>query len=188
MATIQSIADCPPLPEVPGVEFRHVPEFPGYAISDDGVVWSCRKATRVKNAGVWKQLKPGLTSNKHYRLVILHRNVRRYGREVHRLVLTTFVGPPPSGHQSRHLDGNGFNNHLSNLRWGTRSQNEHDKIRHGTASRGERNGNATLTAQQIIAIRSRGPKQNRPETAEEFGITTMYVGQIIRRGCWKHLQ
>lgn len=50
---------------------------------------------------------------------------------VHRLVLEAFVGPSPDGIVARHLDDNKENNHLGNLRWGTESENAHDKVRNG---------------------------------------------------------
>lgn len=51
---------------------------------------------------------------------------------VHRLVLTTFVGPCPEGSEACHGDGDPTNNRLDNLRWGTHLENEADKKRHGT--------------------------------------------------------
>jgi hypothetical protein len=51
---------------------------------------------------------------------------------VHRLVVLAFIGPRPEGMQIRHLDGNGLNNTPGNLVYGTASENQLDKIRHGT--------------------------------------------------------
>lgn len=51
---------------------------------------------------------------------------------VHRLVLLAFVGPVPEGKQVRHLDGDAKNNHLENLTYGTISENQLDRVRHGT--------------------------------------------------------
>lgn len=50
---------------------------------------------------------------------------------VHRLVLIAFVGPPPPGMHALHSDGDPANNRLSNLRWGTPSENSFDAVRHG---------------------------------------------------------
>ena len=36
---------------------------------------------------------------------------------VHTLVLETFVGPRPDGHDADHIDGDRLNNRLENLRW-----------------------------------------------------------------------
>ena len=52
--------------------------------------------------------------------------------EIHRLVLLAFVGPLPAGHVTRHLDGDVTNATLSNLTYGTASENNLDQVRHGT--------------------------------------------------------
>jgi len=52
---------------------------------------------------------------------------------VHTLVLTAFVGPRPPSLEARHLNGNPQDNRWpENLAWGTHSENEKDKIKHGT--------------------------------------------------------
>jgi len=51
---------------------------------------------------------------------------------VHRLVIEAFVEPQPSNMECCHYDGNPANNHLTNLRWDTRSENRLDSVRHGT--------------------------------------------------------
>lgn len=67
-----------------------------------------------------------------YRVLSLSRPGARVTKRVHVLVLTAFVGPRPTGHLVRHLDGDPSNNRLSNLAWGTSSENNHDQVRHGT--------------------------------------------------------
>jgi hypothetical protein len=49
---------------------------------------------------------------------------------VHRLVLAAFVSPAPPGKECCHRDGDHNNNQVSNLRWGTRSENLYDQVRH----------------------------------------------------------
>src|SRR5690606_11217835 len=51
---------------------------------------------------------------------------------VHRLVMEAFVGPLPEGMEVRHLDDDPDNNALSNLVYGTRSENLEDRVRLGT--------------------------------------------------------
>jgi hypothetical protein len=51
---------------------------------------------------------------------------------VHRLVLEAFIGPLPDGMEVRHLDDDPNNNHLTNLVYGTRSENMHDRVSNGT--------------------------------------------------------
>lgn len=52
--------------------------------------------------------------------------------QVGRLILETFIGPPPDkDSKARHLDDNRENNTLSNLAWGTQKENIHDALRNG---------------------------------------------------------
>jgi hypothetical protein len=51
---------------------------------------------------------------------------------VHKLIADAFLGPRPFGHVIRHLDGDHFNCRLSNLKYGTESQNQQDSVLHGT--------------------------------------------------------
>jgi hypothetical protein len=80
-------------------------------------------------------LKPARSSS-GYPILNLGRRAQQF---VHRLVLETFVGPRPAGHQAVHGDGDRYNNALTNLRWATRKENEADKRRHGTLLLGARN-------------------------------------------------
>jgi hypothetical protein len=50
---------------------------------------------------------------------------------VHQLVLLAFRGPCPSGMECLHNDDVKNNNELTNLRYGTRSENNKDRVRTG---------------------------------------------------------
>jgi hypothetical protein len=67
-----------------------------------------------------------VTTKGYYRAWVGGRNQR-----VHKLVMEAFVGPCPPGKQCLHRDGNGLNNRLENLRWGTPEENTQDMIKHG---------------------------------------------------------
>lgn len=51
---------------------------------------------------------------------------------VHRLVMAAFVGPCPDGIEVCHNNGNPADNRLSNLRYGTHSENQLDQVKHKT--------------------------------------------------------
>ena len=51
---------------------------------------------------------------------------------VHSIIAEAFLDPCPEGMQVRHLDGDAHNAALSNLAYGTPSDNQRDKLRHGT--------------------------------------------------------
>ena len=63
--------------------------------------------------------------------VRLHKEKKGKDWYVHTLVLTAFVGPRPEGMECLHRDGDPTNNRVENLRWGTRSQNRLDTVKHG---------------------------------------------------------
>jgi hypothetical protein len=86
---------------------------------------------------------------------MLYVNGKRRCQLVHRLVLLAFIGPPPNKTETRHLNGNGQDNRLSNLCWGTKQQNEADKTKHGTRGgpRGNACGLSKLTEIDVKEIR-----------------------------------
>lgn len=67
-----------------------------------------------------------------YRYVDLYWLAQRLRKYVHTAVLEAFVGPAPEGTECCHGDGDPANNELGNLRWGTKSENRFDSVRHGT--------------------------------------------------------
>ena len=110
-----------------------VPGYEGlYDVSDWGNVWSYRFG---------RLLKPALRGRgkRKYPFVLLHKNGKRTNWYVHTLVLLTFVGPRPPGLVALHGDDVATNNHRSNLRWGTDSENKHEAVTNG------RNGEAKRT-------------------------------------------
>jgi hypothetical protein len=62
-----------------------------------------------------------------YLKVVLCKDSKPRTFDVHRLVLETFIGPPPDEMQGCHTDGNNKNNKLENLRWDTIVNNMADK-------------------------------------------------------------
>lgn len=101
-----------------------IPGYEGiYEVSDQGRVRSFKRF-------------PYILSAPHdaygYPCVSLYIDRGRKTWKVHRLVLFAFVGPMPKGLEIRHLDGNPANGTLSNLVYGTRSENVSDRVRHGT--------------------------------------------------------
>jgi hypothetical protein len=135
-----------------------------YQVSDQGNV---RSVTRVTTNGRRRRgvdLKPIPLPPRGYLLVNLWWANRKRMLLIHRLVLTAFVGPQPIGMEALHGDGDTANNRLSNLRWGTHSENQHDQVAHGKHSN---------------AAKNRCPAGHPYDEANTY----VYPGRRAHRGC-----
>lgn len=110
-----------------------------YEVSNFGNVRRIRK-----NKGTVLGL---LNLNKHVSGLYVH--LRDFGRDkqfkVHRLVLTAFLGEDYEKPVVNHIDGNRWNNHLSNLEWCTHSENikhSHDFLERVYTAYGENHKNS----------------------------------------------
>ena len=93
---------------------------------------------------------------------------------------------PTAGMQAAHSCGNG---HLgcvnpSHLSWKTRTANADDKRTHGTATSGERNGGAKLTADDVQKIRSLQGKLTQREIAALFGVGQSTISMVHSGAIW----
>ena len=175
---------------LPMPDLRPIPGFFGYYASRDGGIWAAPRLDRLgrNRRGQW--LRPGPNSSGHY-YVVLCSGGQRVTRAVHRLVLETFVGPCPEGMEACHRDDIKSHNHLSNLRWDTRSANQRDRVRNtgwrGPCLSGEQHGGCVLTAEQVRQLRriwKTGGHSHR-QLASKFGIGRGQVGRIVRGECWR---
>lgn len=134
MSTAKCSTQIPAMPEIQNVEIRNVSAWPGYAVGDDGSVWSCKNPGGQTKWFPWRKLTPILDPD-GYPFVNLSGQGRRRRIKVCVLVLETFVSPRPNGMECRHFpDRDRTNNRLTNLRWGTNSENKQDSVRDGTCS------------------------------------------------------
>lgn len=167
--------------------FRQIPGFPRYAINENGTVISvCNGRGKNRTWAEAKRLRPSTAKDGYLRLCLSD------GREqtalVHALVLITFVGPRPIGMQCRHIDGCKTNNHVSNLAWGTSSENHQDKLLHGTKQWGEKASGAKLKANDVLEIRKRAENGERfTDIAKDFPVNTSTIFKIVLRQRWKHI-
>lgn len=97
-------------------KWKIVVGFDTYAVSDQG---------RIRNLNTGELLK--LKHSNRYQEVTLYINKKPHYARVHVLILTAFIGPRPEGLIALHGDDDPVNNRLSNLRWGTHSDNQADR-------------------------------------------------------------
>jgi hypothetical protein len=105
---------------------------------------------------------------------------------VSRRICEHFHGPAPSGrHQCAHSCGDRGCVNWRHVRWATPSENESDKIGHGTYQYGEQNPMATLTLEQVRGIRV--AEGSYREIAARYGSSQQNVGKIKRGERWSTL-
>lgn len=178
-------------------EWRAVQGWEGiYEVSNFGQVARLRRRGRCL-------LKHGL-SKRGYHRVTLCRNNCKESWTVQTLVCRAFHGPKPVGCHAAHCNGNKDDNRASNLAWKTPTENEADKIRHGTKAvgprngkytkpertpRGEDHGRATLTEAEVLEIKRLYRPRAFPsrKLAAMFGISKTNVLDIVRGKIWTHL-
>lgn len=121
-----------------------------------------------------------------YRAITVYANVRNKKIYIHRAVCELFNGTPPAGYQCRHLDGNHTNNAASNLKWGTPTENNADKIIHGTDNSGERNSRSKLNWEAVKEIRNRVANgESQRSMCKIFNVSPMTISRVVRKELWK---
>jgi len=97
--------------------------------------------------------------------------------------------PPTPAHQASHSCGKGHEGCVSprHLRWATASENEADKIDHGTVRRGSSINTAKLTEADVRQIRELYDSVGRAALARRYGILPTTVWQVATRRSWAWL-
>jgi hypothetical protein len=152
------------------IEYKDIDDR--YVVSSDGDVYS--------PVG---QLKKQLISGGLYHAI----TIRRKSVYVHRLVAEVFIPNPEGKPDVAHVDGNGLNNNVTNLRWSTEKENMADKLRHGTLNKGETHGNSKLSQKQVDSIRSlRTQGASVPELADLYKVSKWAVYDLCNPNrTWK---
>jgi len=146
-------------------DFRPVPGFPRYEVSNDGRV---RRPETIDSQGRkahGRDLKPETTREGYKRVVL---TPGRHHRSVHRLVMEAFVGP--STLVINHINSDPGDNRLENLEYCTQEHNVHHSQAHGRR-------NQTLTPIQRAEIRASG--MSAKDAAEQYGISYKYAWKLL---------
>jgi hypothetical protein len=111
-----------------------IPGYVGlYEVSDLGRVRSVSRRIATRRGGTahfeGKLLRAHPDTRGYIRVALCSGGARRTV-QVHRLVLTAFIGERPLGMESRHLNGDRTDARLANLSYGTRDENMADRKAH----------------------------------------------------------
>jgi hypothetical protein len=175
-----------------------VPGYEGlYLVSDLGHIRSLRRMTPAGWRG-GRSLRTPPRKSDGYPQVALFRDGHGRTVLVHALVASAFLGPRPPGQEVRHLDGDASSavlrdtDGIQRLAYGTRLENQHDSIRHGTKAappriifRGTRNPSSKLTEEIVRIARDRnraGESQTR--LAREYGVAQAAMRSAIIGQTW----
>lgn len=171
--------------------WKQIPDWPDYAVSDQGRVKRLTARTCAKAGTILKQCWRGAKSaDRNYLAVDLCRNGERRTWQVHILVAEAFHGKRPPGLVPNHKDGDRANNAASNLEWVTQSQNVKHAYELGLAdAKGERNGQAVLTEADVISIRQTyvGRRGQQAAMARQYGVSDATIRDVVRGKTWSHL-
>lgn len=106
-----------------------------YQVSDCGLVFSIPRIVVGSNGTRYpfkgKQLSQVLNAKLGYYICQLYRDNQQTTKYIHRLVAEAFVPNPENKPEVNHIDGDKTNNHFSNLKWVTSSENSFHAVKAG---------------------------------------------------------
>lgn len=106
---------------------------------------------------------------------------------VHSTICERVHGPRPPGHEAAHTCGVHACVNPRHIRWATPTENQADRVAHGTTNRGERCGASKLTEADVRVIRRSKGRLHR-ELAVEYGVVRQTIDRVIARITWAHLE
>lgn len=173
-------------PATSHVEWKKIPGFSRYSVSNDGRV---RRDVRVGNFPPG-ELKRTVNGGGYIAVMITSDAGKYQTKSVHALVMLAFVGPRENGFVICHGDGNPSNNRISNLRYDTPTGNVRDAIRHGTQVKGTRVYGAKLNEESVHKIKCAliETTDTLTEIGDRFGVTKYLIARIRNGVIWKHVE
>jgi hypothetical protein len=163
--------------------WKPIPSNPRYQVSSLGRV---RSTKALRGGGKLVKI---CTSTKYYSCCLYFQGGGRKTRNIHSLVLETFVGEKPEGMVARHLDDDRSNNVVSNLCYGSYAENTADRRRNGGDCPGELNGNSRLTEAAVREIRSSPPRKKGEiiKLMKKYEVSRGAIADIRGGRSWRHV-
>ena len=169
--------------------WKIIPQFPYYAASNLGRIKSIERKVRFisKIGNEHWRLKREYIISQHdqgtgYLVADLSIDDERIARTVHSLVIQAFKGLRPPGLDVRHLNGIKKDNRTTNLKYGTKTQNFNDRLRHGTYY--SSSSAAKLSILQVKKIKNLRYKKSAKELSILFDVLPRAIENIWSGRSW----
>lgn len=158
-----------------GIEFKKCKGIEQYAAS------KCGQVIRVSTNKHMSQFLQGIPNYKYVRVSV---NNKPGAERVHRLVAMAWLenDDPENKIQVNHIDGDKLNNHVTNLEWVTRSQNQRHAVETGLKGKGDALYNSELTDEQVHEICSKLVEGFTVKDLSEMYLVSKDIIRKIRAG------
>jgi len=163
------------------------PDNPKYAVTEDGRVFRIAGGPGTKGP-VPYEIVPYVSVHGYHWIGLRYDGVL-VRKSVSRLVAETYLPNPEGKAHVAHNDGSRLNNHVSNLRWATPSENEADKIQHGTTPCGIKHPKHKLTDAAVRELRRLTAETSLSQRAlaAQFGVSRNAVRLAVKGRSWRHV-
>ena len=153
------------------MNWKQIPGYDNYEVSDTGLVRSLK-------SGKERILSPGKLRN-GYLMVTLHKDGKRKGMQVHRLVAEAFIPNPLGLETVNHKNEDKSDNEASNLEWLSLT----DNIRYGTGIRRSALARINMRGNPVLQLDALGNVVNRFPSAREASRQTGISQGNISEAC-----
>lgn len=156
---------------------KTIKEYPVYAVTEDGKVWSYKSNKFMK-----------LWLNKGYLMVGLRKNGKTYSRLVSRLIAQTYIPNPSNLPEVDHGIGGKLDNSILNLSWVSSKENKRRAWRDGLYENTRRQSASNI--EKVNKDRRKGVKRIKDDeiviyptilkAANEVGTSTSNICKVLK--------
>jgi hypothetical protein len=163
-----------------------------YMVSSFGRMKSKERIVERKKMGNYFQKEAIIEGSEYhgYKVTTIVKNKIKKNKFIHVLIAEAFLGPKPEKMEVCHNDGDRKNNAIENLRYGTRSDNVRDSIKHGTYKRppivrGSKRSDAKINEE--IAKQIKESDESSYILAKKLNISRALISNVRRNKSWTHV-
>lgn len=167
-------------------KWKIVPNFPSYRISTSGNLETRSRRGSKTYSESWRPVKLHDSRYGYLSVTLYNHPIKRYVA-IHRLMGEVFLKKPISTEKLvvRHLDGVRHHNEISNLAWGTYSENSKDMVRHGHF---KNNCVRNLSELDVKIIRLLKGRLKQRTIAKYFCVSATTISNVIKDKAYRGIQ